>query len=164
MRALIDQTVRISAHYGREMEIGAINIVIRNIVGNEDLEDLVLEYTRKAVAMLRPSDSITLQMSTLKNLASALRKATKVDESKATAEAEAVEDRIAKLGPLTGEDPARAADVKRIVQKDPIPWARNFAAARKEANATGKLIMVDFCTQRCGWCKRSIPTSSRNRR
>ena len=71
VRALIDQTARVAAHYGREMEVGAINIVIRNLVGMEDLEDLVLEYARKAVTMLQPSDSVSLQTSTLKNLASA---------------------------------------------------------------------------------------------
>ena len=42
----------------------------------------------------------------------------------------------------------------RTSTKDPIPWARNFAAARKQARAKGKLIMVDFSTETCGWCKR----------
>ena len=59
-RALIDQAARIGARYGREMEIGAINVDrVRNIVGKAELEDLVLEYARKAVAMLRPSDSVS---------------------------------------------------------------------------------------------------------
>ena len=52
--ALIDQTARVAARYGREMEIGAIHTVIQNLVGMEELEDMVLEYARKAVAMLRP--------------------------------------------------------------------------------------------------------------
>jgi hypothetical protein len=87
VRASIDRTARLAARYGREMEVGAINVVVRNVVGMAEREDLVLEYARKAAAMLRPSDPINLQKSTLKNLASALRKSTKIDEGKATAEA-----------------------------------------------------------------------------
>ena len=136
------------------MEIGAINIVIRNLVGMAELEDLVLEYARKAVALLQPSDSATLQRSTLKSLASALRKARKIDESKAMAEVRSLEDRIAKLSPPADGKPARADEVKPTVKKDQVPWSRNFAAARKEAKAKGKLILVDFYTQTCGWCKR----------
>ena len=136
------------------MEIGAIDIVIRNLVGNEELEDLVLEYARKAVTLLQPSDSATLQRSTLKNLASALRKPRKIDESRAMAEVRSIEDGIAKLGPLAGEKLARVDDIGRNVKKDQVPWARNFVAARQEAKAKGKLILVDFYTQTCGWCKR----------
>jgi thioredoxin-related protein len=154
VRALIDQTARVAAHYGREMEVGAINIVIRNIVGMEDLEDVVLEYARKAVAMLQPSDSVALQTSTLKNLASALRKARKIDESKAMAEADAIERRIANLSPPAADKPAGIAGARPSVKRDQIPWSRSFAAARKEAKDNGKLILVDFYTQNCGWCKR----------
>ncbi len=154
VRKLIDQTARAGAHYGREMEVGAINIVIRNLVGIEELEDLVLEYARKAVTMLQPSDSVALQTSALKNLASALRKARKFDRSKATAEANAIEDRIAKLSPPAGDKLAGVDEARPSVKRDQIPWSRNLAAARKEASAKGKLILVDFYTESCGWCKR----------
>ena len=154
VRASIDQAARVSAHYGREMEVGAINIVIRNLVGMAQLEDLVLEYARRAVTMLQPSDSAALQTSTLKNLASALRKCRKIDQAKATAEASGIEDRIAKLSPPAGEKSAGVDEARPSVKRDQFPWASNFAAGRKEARAKGKLIMVDFYTQNCGWCKR----------
>ncbi|MCX6359301.1 MAG: thioredoxin family protein, partial [Armatimonadetes bacterium] len=34
-----------------------------------------------------------------------------------------------------------------------IAWARNYGAAQKEARRTGKLIMVDFYTDWCTFCK-----------
>ena len=154
VRALVDQAARIAARYGRELEIGDTNLIIQNLIGNRELVDLVLERARKAVALLRPSDSVALQTSTLKNLASALRKARKIDESKAVTEAKAVEDRIAKLGSKTGDKPTRTGEVNGRVKTDQVVWARNFDAARKEAKAKGKLILVDFYTESCGWCKR----------
>lgn len=35
-----------------------------------------------------------------------------------------------------------------------IRWERSFGAAQKLASKTGKLIMVDFYTDWCGWCKK----------
>lgn len=35
-----------------------------------------------------------------------------------------------------------------------IKWAKDWASARKSAAVSGKLIMVDFYTDWCGWCKR----------
>ncbi len=35
-----------------------------------------------------------------------------------------------------------------------IAWSKDFAAAQSEAEKSGKLIMVDFYTDWCGWCKR----------
>jgi RNA polymerase sigma factor (sigma-70 family) len=154
VRGLIDQAARVAAHYGRELELEASNVIIRNIVGMEELENLTLEYARKAVAMLQPSDSVALQIPALKNLASALRKARKIDQSKATAEANSIEDRIAKLSPPARDKPARVDLAKPGVKRDQIPWSRNLAAARKEAREKGKLILVDFYTESCGWCKR----------
>jgi RNA polymerase sigma factor (sigma-70 family) len=154
VRVLIDQAARLAARYGPEMEISAINVIVWNLVGMAEREDLILEYARKAVAKLSPSDSVALQTSTLKNLSSALRRARKIDESKAIAEADILVDRIAKLGASGGDASVRADQVKPNVKRDHVPWARNFAAARKEAKATGKLIMVDFYTETCGWCKR----------
>jgi len=154
VRALIDQAARVAAHYGREMEVEAIIIIIRNIVGMEELGNLALEYARKAVAMLQPSDSVALQIPALKNLASALRKARKIDQSKATAEANAIEDRIAKLSPPASGKSAGVDEAKPSVRRDQIPWSRNLAAARKDAKARGKLILIDFYTESCGWCKR----------
>ncbi len=154
VRALIDQAARLAARYGQAMEVDAINVIVRNLVGAAERESLVLDYARKAVAMLRPSDPVSLQKSTLKNLATALRKATKIDAAKATAEAAALDDRIAKLGPPVVDTPARPKQVDHNVKGEHVPWARNFAAARKEAKAKGKLIMVDFYTETCGWCKR----------
>jgi thiol:disulfide interchange protein len=39
------------------------------------------------------------------------------------------------------------------VQPAPIHWAGSFAAAQQQARANGKLIMIDFYTDWCGWCK-----------
>jgi thiol-disulfide isomerase/thioredoxin len=35
-----------------------------------------------------------------------------------------------------------------------IPWAKTLDAAMAEAKKTNKLVMVDFYTDWCGWCKR----------
>lgn len=35
-----------------------------------------------------------------------------------------------------------------------MPWVKDWAAAQKSAESSGKLIMVDFYTDWCGWCKR----------
>ena len=95
VRALIDQAARLAARYGREMEVGEINVIVKNLVGMPKREDLMLEYARKAVAMLRPEDPVRLQKSTLKNMATVLRKATMIDAAKTTAEADALDERIA---------------------------------------------------------------------
>jgi hypothetical protein len=154
MRALIDQTARFAARHGREMEIGAVNLIINRLIGAEEREDLILEYARKTVAMLHPDDSAALQIPTLKNLAAALRKAIKIDKSKAMAEARALDERIATLARRAGHEPVVAQQAETVVRSDNIPWARNFAAARKQARAEGKLIMVDFYKQTSDWCKR----------
>ena len=154
VRAAVERAIGLAARYGPEMEVEAINVIVRNLVGMEELEDLVLEYARKAESMLRRSDSIALQTSVLKNLATALRKAKKIDETRSLAEVLAVEARLAKLSPPAGEGIKPAAPTDRRDRVDAIPWARNFAAARKEAAAKGKLMMVDFFTQTCHWCKR----------
>lgn len=35
-----------------------------------------------------------------------------------------------------------------------LPWARDYDEAFTRARAEGKLVMVDFYTDWCGWCKR----------
>ena len=137
-QGLIDQTARVAARYGREMEVGAINIVVRNLVGMAELEDLVLENARKAVNMLQPSDSAALQTSTLKNLASALRKGRKIDQAKATAEASAIEDRIAKLSPAAGEKSVGVDEARPIARRDQIPWAINFRCWSEGGESQGQ--------------------------
>src|SRR5262249_29116918 len=106
VRGLMERTARIGARCGRVMEIGAINVVNTSLVGAAEREGLVLEYAGKAVAMLQPDAPPALQVATLKILASALRKAHKIDESKALAEAGALDDRIARLSRSAGVGPA----------------------------------------------------------
>ncbi|APW59121.1 sigma-70 family RNA polymerase sigma factor [Paludisphaera borealis] len=146
VRAAVDRAIEVAARYGPEMEVGTINLIVRNLVGAEDLEDLTLEYARKAEAMLRASYPVALQENALQNLVNVLPKSRKIDEAAALAEIKTVEARLAKLG-----IPA-AAETQR--KPGAVHWARNFAAARKEAAKAGKLVMVDFSTQTCGWCKR----------
>jgi thioredoxin-related protein len=124
------------------------------LVGREDLEGFLLDRARRAVALLRPTDPVKLQEAALKNLASALRKVVKIDQTQARAEARALEDRIAALPRAPGQDHARAARVDPTARADTIPWARNFAAARKRAGAEGKLIMVEFAAESSDWCQR----------
>ena len=112
-----------------------------------------------AVTMLQPSRlGRSPDLSTLKNLASALQEAGKdlTEKLKATAEAPR-HQRIASPGfhsPPAGRKSAGVDEARPSVKRDQFPWASNFAAGRKEAKAKGKLIMVDFYTQNCGWCKR----------
>jgi len=50
---------------------------------------------------------------------------------------------------------ARADDDKAGKDKDKeIAWAKDFGAAVKQARADKKIIMVDFYTDWCGWCKK----------
>jgi thioredoxin-related protein len=156
LRASIEQAARISAVHGREMEIGAIGVIVDNLIGAAGRGPLILEYARKAVAMLHPDDPAALQIPTLRNLAAVLRRATSLDETTARTEVEALEDRIATLARRAGGAgaPAPAQQAKTGTRSDNITWARNFSTAWKQAKAEGRLIMVDFYTQTCGWCKR----------
>ncbi|MCS6850342.1 MAG: thioredoxin family protein [Gemmataceae bacterium] len=49
--------------------------------------------------------------------------------------------------------PAAAADV---------PWRHEYAAARREAQATGKPLLLDFGTEQCFWCKKLDATTFRD--
>jgi RNA polymerase sigma factor (sigma-70 family) len=154
LRGLMDQAIRIAARYGREMEIGTINQIIRVNVGKKGVEDFVLDYARRAVAKLLPSDSIKLQTDTLKNLVSAVRKSTRIDDARATAEISALEDRIAALSRAAGSNPAHGGGVATAVSRDDIPWARNFAAARKQAKNEGRLILLVLSSEDTSWSRR----------
>lgn len=53
--------------------------------------------------------------------------------------------------------PSQGADVSQSApgqQPSGIRWASSFEAAREQAGIEGRLIMVDFYTAWCGWCKR----------
>jgi RNA polymerase sigma factor (sigma-70 family) len=97
VRAAADRAIRLAARYGPEMERGTIDRIIISLAGSEGLADVVLDYARKAEAMLRASDSVADRTTVLKNLAAALRRSGKRDE------AEAVDDRIAELTPSSGK-------------------------------------------------------------
>ena len=55
-------------------------------------------------------------------------------------------------------DPTPAAPKPELKSKPAVPtaikWAKDWPSAQKAAAASGKLIMVDFYTDWCGWCKR----------
>jgi hypothetical protein len=134
VRTLIDQTARIAARHGREMEIGAINLLVDTLKGPEEREKLILEYARKAAAMLHPADPAALQIPTLKNLAGVLRKAARIDKNKAMVEAKALDERISTLARRAGHEPVLAQQAETGIRSENIPWARNFAAARTQAS------------------------------
>lgn len=142
VRALIEQAARISARNGREAEIGLIGLIVDNLVGAERLDDLVLEYARKAVAMLRPNDPVSLQAPTIKYLIAALRKTSRIDEQAALAEIRKLEDRLVALG-----RPARRSFEPTPIDGKGIPWARSFAAARTSARTADKRMLVAFVTR-----------------
>ncbi len=146
LRGLIDRAARIASRHGREMEIGTIGLIVDNVTGAEGRDDLVLEYARRAVAMLRPEDSAGLQIPTIKYLVAALRKS-RGDDEEAAAEVRALEDRIATLGGEAGRGPAPAGRTGAGA----IPWAWSFTAASKKARADGKLVMVVFYTENSRW-------------
>ena len=80
-------------------------------------------------------------------MVNALRKSRTIDEAKAAAEVQALEDRIARLGGQAGRGPAPAGRAGAGA----IPWAWNFAAAIEKARADGKLVMVVFYTANSRW-------------
>jgi thioredoxin-like negative regulator of GroEL len=43
-----------------------------------------------------------------------------------------------------------------------VKWRHDYAAARKEAAATGKPLLLDFGTEACTWCKKLDATTFRN--
>lgn len=53
-------------------------------------------------------------------------------------------------------EPARTAPRPKPKPAAPkaIKWVKDWPSAKKAAAASGKLIMVDFYTSWCGWCKR----------
>ncbi len=147
MRGLIDRAARIASHHGRELEIGTIGKIVDNVTGAEGRDDLVLEYARRAVAMLRPEDSAGLRIPTIQCLVNALRKSRTIDEAKAAVEVQALEDRIARLGGQAGRGPAPAGRTGAGA----VPWSWSFAAANEKARADGKLVMVVFYTENSRW-------------
>ncbi len=147
LRGLIDRAARVVSRHGREMEIGTIGTIVDNLTGAEGRDDLAVEYARRAVAMLRPEDSAGLQIPTIQCLVNALRKSRTIDEAKAAAEVQALEDRIARLGGQAGRGPAPAGRTGAGA----VPWAWSFAAANEKARADGKLVMVVFYTENSRW-------------
>jgi RNA polymerase sigma factor (sigma-70 family) len=140
VRGLIDRAARIGSRHCREIEIGTIGLIVDNVTGAEGRDELVLEYARKAVAMLHPEDSAALQVPTIKYLVAALRKSRTIDEAKAAAEVRVLEHRIATLGGRADHGRAPA-----------VPWARSFTAASVKARADGKLVMAVFYTEGSRW-------------
>jgi thiol-disulfide isomerase/thioredoxin len=51
----------------------------------------------------------------------------------------------------SGNQPA--VSLTAPTQLVPIHWSASFVVAQQEARANGKLIMIDFYTDWCGWCK-----------
>lgn len=41
-----------------------------------------------------------------------------------------------------------------VATADDMPWVKDWVAAKADAEKSGKLIMVDFYTDWCGWCKK----------
>lgn len=41
-----------------------------------------------------------------------------------------------------------------LVQAGEMPWVKDWATAQQTAKSTGKIVMIDFYTDWCGWCKR----------
>ena len=156
VRGLIDQTARIAASHGRLMQIGAINVIVDELIGAPDREELVLEYGRKTVALLHPDDSPALQISTLWILTAALPKADKVDESAAMAEVRALDDRIRASPDVRVSSPLKLRKSSREPRaaSETNAWARSFATARTRARAEGKLIMIALGSKGPDWATR----------
>lgn len=49
------------------------------------------------------------------------------------------------------------------VSAQDVRWRHDFAAARKEAEASGKTLLLDFGTESCLWCKKLDATTFRDR-
>jgi thioredoxin-like negative regulator of GroEL len=45
---------------------------------------------------------------------------------------------------------------------EPVPWRHDYAAARQEAAASGRPLVIDFSTAHCIWCKRLHATTFRD--
>ena len=116
-------------------------MIVQVIVGKPELEDVVLDDARCAVAMLRPADPVNLQSAALRNLASALRKSTKIDETRAIAEAAAIDDRIAALAgsrvqsPLAPAPPRPSPGEMAPPGRGTSPWAQAGPIGRQADHA-----------------------------
>jgi thioredoxin-related protein len=49
------------------------------------------------------------------------------------------------------------------LQAQDVRWRHDYAAARKEATATGRLLLLDFGTEACMWCRKLDVTTFRDR-
>ena len=122
VRSAADRAIRLAARYGSEMELAAVHRVADHLVASEILPDLALDYARKADAMLQPSDPVALQTAVLKNLASALRRAGRMEETKA------VEDRLSRIDGLSRRR-QRSSSRTESREESHDPWkAKSFAA------------------------------------
>ena len=48
-------------------------------------------------------------------------------------------------------------------QAQEVRWRPDYAAARKEAAATGKPMLLDFGSENCSWCRKLDSTTFRDR-
>jgi hypothetical protein len=91
VRAPADQAIKVAANHGREMQLHVTHLVARLVASANTFAQVGLDYAQQAERLLRPSDPLAQQVSVLKALASAQRKAGRA------AEARAVDARVAKL-------------------------------------------------------------------
>jgi RNA polymerase sigma factor (sigma-70 family) len=131
VRDAATQAMRMAARYGREMERSAAHFVAWGLVNLEGRADLALDVARKAEAVLRPTDPVSVQASILKTLAAALRRAGKKDESRALG------DRIARLDEILDRESIKkmpevklAASSGRPARHDRAVLVEVFAEAR----------------------------------
>ena len=70
------------------------------------------------------------------------------------AEARALDERIATLARRAGDEPVPAQNAETSVQGENTPWRGTSPPPASRPGAEGKLILIDFYTDSCGWCKR----------
>lgn len=128
VRAAAEPAIQVATRYGPEARLNAVHQVARALARSEKLTDASLDYARQAAKLLTDGDPAALQISVLKTLTAALKKAGKEDDLKP------IRARIAKL-----DD-----ELDRDFIKNNIPFKVEMFAGRQAKS--DRVVLVELFT------------------
>jgi hypothetical protein len=135
IRKSADAAVSAVAPYGPELLLTSLRQIARQLMSNEKLAGLAVEYAKQAEKALAPDDPAEITLPILKTLLAALRKAGKGEEAKP------IEARIAKLDEVLDQEFAKNA----------VPFQTPAFAGRK--GKSNRIAVVELFTgAQCAPC------------